>query len=228
MTTLAAPAELEELIKAAFRTTWGAVTKCSTGAVTTIAATADGRYLRSAGSFLDDGFDPGDEIGVTGYATGGNNGARAVQSVTATEIQTDATGMADEAAGPAVTIAMTLPSRRKFGGIALTPDPKYPWLSEAFAPDSIRAASIAVRAGQPMQRMTGIYWLTTHYPMGCGDSGLSRLRGKFIQSIYAGRSLVYQGHAIRIRTASPKPIIEKGQWTSGALAWVFQADALNP
>lgn len=225
--TLPDPAELEELVKAAFRTTWSAVTKASTGAVTSIAAHADGRYTRSSGSFLDDGLDPGDEVGVLGFPTAANNGTRVLRSVTATEIQTDATGMVDEAAGSAVTIAAGVPSRQKTGGIIMDPDPAYPWLSEHFAPDRIRAASIAVRAGRPMQRMTGIYWLTVHYPMGCGDSGISRLRGKFIQSIYAGRSLVYGGHTIRIRTASPKPIIEKGQWTSGALAWAFQADALN-
>lgn len=226
--SLPAPAELEELVKAAFRTTWGAVTKASTGAVTVIAAHADGRYTRVSGSFLDDGFDPGDEVGVLGFPTAANNGARVLRSVTATEIQTDATGMTDEAAGASVSIAMALPSRRKFGGIIMDPDPAYPWLSEHFAPESIRPASIAVRAGRPVQRMAGFYWLTTHYPQGCGDSGISRLRGKFIESIYAGRSLIYLGHTIRIRTASPKSIIEKGQWTSGAVAWAFQADALNP
>jgi hypothetical protein len=226
--TLPQPSELEELVKAAFRSTWGAVAKASTGAVVTIAAHADGSYTRSSGSFLDDGFDPSDEIGVIGFPTAANNGSRVIESVTATEIRTNGTGMVDEAEGSAVTIAMGLPSRQKLAGMLFTPDPVYPWLSETFSPDMLRAASIAVRNGQPLQRLSGIYWLTVNYPMGAGSSGLSRLRGKFIQSIYAGRSLVYLGHTIRIRAASPKTIIEKGQFTSGAVAWTFQADALNP
>lgn len=224
-------ADLENLVKAGFRTEWGAVTKCTTGALVTLVAHGDGRYTRSdGGSFLTDGFDPSDELTVTGWAHAGNNGVKQCISVTATEIQVPATGMADEAAGPAVTIAMGLPSRIKYDGLELNPpvSPKFPWLRETFAPDKIRAASLAVTAGKPMMRMTGFYWLTVMYPSKAGSDAISRLRGKFQAKIYPGRSLVYQGHTIRIQTASPKPFVEKGDWTSGALAFAFQADALNP
>lgn len=227
--TLPLPADLEELVKGAFRSEWGAVVKCTTGPVATIAMYADGRYERSAGSFLSDGFDPGDEFTAGGAGKSGNNGVKVIQSVTAAQIRVaNSAGMANEAAGAAVTIAMALPSRQKLAGFKLIPDPAYPWISESFQPDQLRAASIAVRSGKPLQRLTGFYWLTINYPMGTGTSGISRLRGKIIERIYAGRSLVYQGSTTRVRTASPKPFIEKDGWTSGALAFAFQADGLNP
>jgi hypothetical protein len=220
---------LEELIKAAFRTEWRTVTKCSLVS-TQLQAFGDGRYVRTdGGSFLDDGFDPGDEAIVSGWAGAGNNGMKGLESVTADTVKVlKPAGMVDEAAGPSVTIAMGIPSRQKLDGMLLDPSPFYPWLREAFQPDNMRAASIVVRAGKPMQRLTGLYWLTTFYPKGAGSSGVSRLRGKFMARIYAGRSLVYQGSTIRIRTASPKPFVEETNWISGALAFAFQADALVP
>lgn len=228
--TLPAVADLEAIVKAAFRTEWGAVQKCTTGPLIDVRVTSDGQYIRTTGSYLTDGFDPGDEVTAAGAGKSGNNGVRLVQSVSVDGLtlkMSSSSGMSTEAAGAAITLAMGVPSRQKLDGLVGTPDAGMPWVSESTQVDSVRAASIGMTAaGTPLQRMTGIYWLTVHYPLGVGDSGLTRLRGKIISRIYAGRTVVYSGHSIRVRTASPKTLIEKGNWLSGALAFVFQADAL--
>lgn len=225
--------DLESLVLAAFRTDWRQVTKATTGTVTTITAHADGHYSRNAGSFLDDGFDVGDEATVAGYVSGGgvNNGMKWCEFVDDTTMQVRSlTTMVDEAAPVGgVSIAMGLPALQKLDGEALDPEPDRPWLSESFQPNELRPASIGgATAGKPLARLTGFYWLTTHYPIKLGNGGVIRLRGKFNARIYPGRSLVYLGHTIRVQRASPKPTIEKGGYTSGALAIGFQADALNP
>lgn len=222
--------DLESIVLAALRTEWRQVVKASTGAQVTITAHADGRYTRTVGSFLVDGFDVGDEPTIGGYASAGNNGMKFCSFVDDTTLQVNSpTVMVDEPAGPAVTITMALPERQKLDGEALDPDPDRPWLSESFQPNETRAASIGgATPGKPLARMKGFYWLTTFYPVKVGSGGITRLRGKISARIYPGRSLLYLGHTIRVQRTSPKPILEKNGFTSGALAIGWQADALNP
>ncbi len=222
--------DLENLVLAAFRTEWRQVVKAATGSVTTIAAHADGHYSRTAGSFLDDGFDVGDECTIAGYGSAGNNGMKWCEFVDDANLQVrspSGVSMVDEAAGAPVTITFGLPANQKLDGEILDPNANQPWLSESFQPNSMRPASIGGNGGKALARLKGLYWLTTFYPIDCGTGGILRLRGKFNARIYPGRSLVYQGHTIRIKQASPKPFLEKNQFTSGALLIEFQADALN-
>jgi hypothetical protein len=89
----------------------------STGAQTTIAATAGG-LTRSAGSWLTDGFDAGNVVRITGFTTTGapNNSKNFfITSVTATNLNgqfMDGSAMATKAAGDSVTVS--IPGKRTF------------------------------------------------------------------------------------------------------------------
>lgn len=70
----------------------------TTGAATIDVVAAAGTLTRSAGDFLADRFKPGQTISISGYANGGNNVSKVIDTVTALVITvTDNTGLVDEA-----------------------------------------------------------------------------------------------------------------------------------
>ncbi|MCP3065837.1 phage tail tube protein, partial [Myxococcus sp. K38C18041901] len=103
----------DELLSGALSGTWEAVT---TGAVSLEADADDESFVRATGSFLADGFLPGDEVAATGFATAGNNGRAKVVAVTALSLTVDKALVADAAAA-ARTIALV--GRRLKNGVAL-------------------------------------------------------------------------------------------------------------
>lgn len=92
----------DDMIAAAVAGTWAAVT---TGTAT-ISAAATNTYTRASGSFVSDGFLPGDEITVTGFATPANNGRTKVVSVVALTLTVEKTTLVNEAGGGDETVAM--------------------------------------------------------------------------------------------------------------------------
>lgn len=85
----------DELLAAALSGTWEAVT---TGAVSLEADADDESFVRTTGSFLADGFLPGDEVTASGFATAGNNGRAKLVAVTALALTVDKALTADVAA----------------------------------------------------------------------------------------------------------------------------------
>jgi hypothetical protein len=88
-------------------------TGVTTGAIATIAADEDtgtSKYIRSAGSFVTDGFKVGDVVVVSGFTTAANNGLFVVVGVTATELTiehfSETGALVDEVEGDTVTIAV--------------------------------------------------------------------------------------------------------------------------
>lgn len=69
--------------------------------LSTVAATS--KIVRSAGSWITDGFKVGKVINVAGFATATNNGNFTILTMTATELVVDA-ALATEAAGASVTV----------------------------------------------------------------------------------------------------------------------------
>lgn len=72
----------------------------TSGAIQIDVVAAGGTFTRSTGSFLDDGFSPGQSVTFSGFTNGGNNVTKVISTVTATVITvTDNTGLADETGG---------------------------------------------------------------------------------------------------------------------------------
>jgi hypothetical protein len=101
----------------------------ATTGVLTLSATATG-FARTAGSFLDDGFDIGMEITPTGFAT---NVSRIVTGVSALDITVSGSATPEVAAGGR-TIAALLPSQLAWENIAFQPTSGVPWVREEYLP----------------------------------------------------------------------------------------------
>ncbi|CDH43850.1 phage tail tube protein [Candidatus Contendibacter odensensis] len=89
-----------DFLEAAMAGTWAVAP--TTGAQTLASTTST--FTRATGSFITDGFMPGDMVTVTGFVTGGNNGVTQVVSVSALVLTVAKTLVADVAAA-ARTIA---------------------------------------------------------------------------------------------------------------------------
>jgi hypothetical protein len=72
----------------------------SSGAQTISVVAASSTYTRSAGSYITDGFTPGQKVTFSGFTNAGNNATKIIQSVTATVITvTNNSGLVNETGG---------------------------------------------------------------------------------------------------------------------------------
>lgn len=95
-------ASFDDMLEGAMSSTW--VNAPTHAAVNLAAAATTNKFTRASGSWINDGFYPGLEINVTGFATGGNNGRATVVSVTALDLFVNKT-LTTEASAAARTIA---------------------------------------------------------------------------------------------------------------------------
>lgn len=219
---------LDENIKMAFRTAFRAVVKASTGAVTTIATTADG-YTRTAGSFVTDGFDVGDEVVASGCPLAVNNGmgwVTYVDDITLQVMRPDGVVMVVGAAGAAVTITAGMPSLHILESRRTSTDVGKPWTREHYQAGVVVVASM--RAPTARVRQRGVFWLNLFYPSDVGTSGVDRLRGKILASIYPAMDLRYNGQVVRVQQVPKKDFVQEASWVGAPIAWHFQADTINP
>jgi hypothetical protein len=79
-------------------TTWSATTiDTGSGGVSINVAAGTGTFTRATGSYVTDGFEPGDFVTFSGFANGGNNVTKVIASVTATAITvTSTSGLVNE------------------------------------------------------------------------------------------------------------------------------------
>lgn len=100
------PGSYSDLFASLLRGTW--VAGSTTTAVTISAETTGNILIRSAGSWITDGFKLGDLVNVSGFTTTGNNGAGIIVALTATNMSLDANSitLTDEVEGDSVTVAV--------------------------------------------------------------------------------------------------------------------------
>ena len=107
-------AAYDDLIEAALGGTWATGTN-----VATIAAVASGnKFTRASGSWLTDGYRPGDVVLSAGFTTGANNGQCRVTAVTATDLTVTGLTLVDEAAD--ASQSLNLVGKRVGVGTTLT------------------------------------------------------------------------------------------------------------
>lgn len=86
----------------------------TTGSIS-MAAVAPNQYTRAAGSFVTDGFQVGDEITATGFATSGNNGRGVITAVAALTLTLDVDHvLTADGAGAGRTLATQDPTEPRF------------------------------------------------------------------------------------------------------------------
>lgn len=123
----------------------------TTGAVNLTASTAG--YVRSVGSFLDDGFFPGMELTAVGFGVPGNNGIKMVKSVVPLQITT-VEGNAVEGIS-AASLVVGLPALRTFDNESLSRVAGRPYIEEDFICQPSSIISLAYQGGEA--EITGLY-----------------------------------------------------------------------
>lgn len=92
----------DDWLEAALGGTWA--TGATTGSMSLASSSTGNKVIRASGSFIANGFMPGDVVTLAGFATSGNNGVTTVLSVTALELTVAKTLVTDtDAAARTVT-----------------------------------------------------------------------------------------------------------------------------
>lgn len=140
-------------------------------------ATVQGAALeRSAGSWLEDGFDVGAEVRV-----GAPDGAqlRMVRAVSASVLTLDAPVTVPTPVVPVVA----LPQARAWEGLPFTPPQGRPLVVESVREVAARATTVG--AGVTSERTVLAGW-TLHYPSGQGTAALERMAGAIARRFAPG------------------------------------------
>ncbi len=182
-------------VREAFRERAETVVVATTGS-TTISATAAG-FVRSAGSFLTDGFAPAMEIVPTGFnAT--NNAPAVIESVTATTM-TITGGRAAQAALAGRSIVTGLPLARQWENTQtpyLNAPGVRPYVSEQWVPATFTLLSFPADGGDVEE--SGLYILTW---FGLANKGILAIR-RGVRALKAkftpGTVLLASGNAVRV------------------------------
>ncbi len=96
------PSDQDTWIEACLGGTWAAVTGTATATITTTQSTRT--YSRAAGSFVTDGFLPGDYVIIAGLVNSASNGRKTIATVAATTITTVEAIGANETSVAAVSV----------------------------------------------------------------------------------------------------------------------------
>lgn len=232
----------DDLIEAAVSGNWAAVTS---GSQTMSSTTGTNTITRSAGSFVTDGFLPGDEVNITGFATGGNNGRTKLLTVTALSITVEK-ALATDASAAGRTVEM-VGKRCKTGSLVKTfhierafQDVNQFMLFKGMAvdqlkisvkPEEIITAQFSLlgkegtRAG--VTASTGVTAAATNSPFDA-FKGAIRENNAAIASISSLEINLSNGRAVKgvIGQQTPQEIMEGGQQVSGT-ATLYFADGVH-
>lgn len=175
----------------AFRGRVLALVVCTTGSVT-LAATTTG-FTRSTGSFITDGFVPGQEITPAGFAT---NTPRVIKSVTALAIAVDGTLTAEDAdAGRSLSVL--LPTKRAWDNISTKPSPVEPFVEEEYLPATNRLLGIGPYADV---EDTGRYLIRCYGVLNTGMLAVSRYAQAVLDAFPPGDAVALStGTVTRVR-----------------------------
>lgn len=194
-------------LRAAFRQRLLGVTLADTG--TTTLGASGSTFTRAAGSFVADGFAPGDEVMASGFA-GGADGRATVVSVSASSLVVDR-ALATNAAAAGRRLLAGLPQGRAWEGTEFLPQTGQPWLRESFRPLSSEVRSLGV-GGTIAHTMTGN--LSLFYPSRRGTLAVERMAGAVVDLFAPGTALTYGGNSGVVLRCERQPLVQEPDWVS--------------
>jgi hypothetical protein len=175
---------------------------CTTGVIS-LSATGTG-YARSAGSFLTDGFKPGQEVNAAGFGTGANNGLSVITAVTdlTMDVQkTPATVVEGAAGGRALSVG--LPSARIWQNVPTEPPTGAPYIEETYLHGPVTLRTIGpggLLEGLP-QYVIRVYGLTD---LIVGDESIAKYADAIL-ALFAAKTAIAVGvDVLRVR-GDPAP-----------------------
>jgi hypothetical protein len=181
----------EAVLRAALETHLAGTELLSTGTRGDLAASATG-YVRASGSFVADGFRPGDTVRPDGFADTRPAIVLAVSDL-ALVVDRDVT---PEAAPPAASLAVILPERRRFEGQPFVRPKNKPWLRAGLRP---AAAPLVAFGGGGLVRQEGAFVVELFEPVdaGRGLARIERLAAGLRARFAPGQRLSRDGHVVR-------------------------------
>ena len=201
----------------------------ATTGTTSLAATSTG-YSRAAGSFVTDGFHPGMEVLVSGFATAGLNGYKVLTEVTATTLKIDGGNSATESASGNELIVCGLPEKQVWENTSLTPTVGRPYIEEEYVPGPFRTVSFPAQSGSTEERVDYFvrWYFLPNYGMGAVRTCLDAVVALFAPgtTITTGASQV-----LRVRTqvaprASQIIRLDSG-WMVSTIQIALEAETTN-
>ncbi|HEY0835022.1 MAG TPA: phage tail terminator-like protein [Azospirillum sp.] len=206
---------LSEDIRGAARAALTALVRATTGPLTTLSVTAAG-YRRAAGSFLADGFVPGDEVRVSGCPQPANNGTAVLTAVTDSDLTVLPRVLLPAAAGPPVTITAGLPEHRAWEAVAFTRPAERAWVRETLIPLTPRVAAFG-RAGHPQEHVEALLQIDLFVPTAFqrfapGTLHIERLGDAIRDALAPGVVLAHGAHTIHAAHAARLRLMPDGDW----------------
>lgn len=154
-----------ELVRLALRARALALTVCTTGVIS-LASTASG-YVRTTGSFLDDGFAVGMEVVPLGFS---DLTPRVITSVSALTVNVNGTVTAQNvASGRGLTVG--LPAIRALENLEIDPIAGRPFAEEEFVPATRR---LLTTTSNGFVELTGLYVWRWYGLANTGGAGIRR------------------------------------------------------
>lgn len=199
---------IHQNMRSAMRQRLLAFVKAQTGTLTDVAVSG-GNFVRASGSFLTDGFGPGDYVTVAGFATGANNGKTFITSVSALTMDVEAT-LTNEVSGASVSIKADIVDVA-YEAVAYTPTDGVPYISESFRPAS--SIQRAIGPNGLIEHVISTTY-TVYFPSGRGTLGVESYGGGLLEHFKPGTNLSYGGSNATISRAERAPLVVAAQWVS--------------
>lgn len=169
-----------ELTRLAIRNRLLGLSVCTTGAITM--SVAAGKFVRSSGSFITDGFAVGQEVTPSGFSEAANNERAVILSRTALQMTVDRP-LTTEGAGSGKTLAVGLPGVRLFENLEAVdedgatladgPPPSRPYFREAFRSLPTRLRGLAATGGRLEEN--GVYFAHFYFIENTGSEASDRV-----------------------------------------------------
>ena len=194
--------------------------RLTVGPLSNITVGTGGTLTRSSGSWLTDGFLPGEVLTASGFAQAANNGTATIKAVTASVLTLAKTTVA-EAAGASVDLFVGLPAVA-WEGRAYSPVVGTPFLREQLNP--LPTYIVGFGAGG-LERHPALYLLDLLYPFGFGPSAAEAMAGTLRQLFPPGLVLTADGQQVRVAQASRSALRPEADWMLLPLTIRVEADA---
>ena len=196
----------------AIRTQLLTMEAATTGSIS-LAATSAG-FVRTTGSFITDGFEPGMELAATGFSTGSNNDDWTIDTVLALTLAVS--GLTTDGAASSRTLTVGLPAGRAWENISFDPVTGSPWFEE----DYLSGPSSQLTAGTTAATLNvdPLYVAKVYVPENRGVGAVNRYADAILAAFKSNTSLTLtNGDKLDVRL-NPGPF--RGQMIHDRAGWV--------
>jgi hypothetical protein len=181
----------------------------------TTLAVANGKIVRTSGSFVDEGFQPGDQVETSGFGVAANNSSFIVSEVVPLTLTLDRRLTTEAAAGQRRADA-GLVAGRAWEGREFTPVRTQPFFRETVRPVSSVVRSIG--DGAVVEHILTCN-LAFYYPVSLGLRPLEKQVGAVLALFQPASSLYYNGNLGQVIKTQRTAVRQEPDWVSASVSF---------